>query len=204
MVVKWLTQTDEATMEISAYEVDDRLIPALEKTLSEASDLAFANGRQLITAVHHGDFVLDPPEPGSVNVVVMNPPYLKLANTSAWRRAIEDAPGGIRVTNMYAAFDEAFRFRSLGMDTIYVFSDGLPNDGPGRPPANVTDETVITTALAKHLRAKLNNDWNKLQPGSPKVRINTIGFFYESPDVGAFLWALAREHDGNFVGMNKR
>jgi len=61
-------------------------------------------------------------------------------------------------TNMYAAFEEAFRFRALGMDTIYVFSDGLPNDGPGRPPANVTDETVITTALAKHLRAKLKND----------------------------------------------
>ena len=39
--------------------------------------------------------------------------------------------------------------------------------------------------------------------GRPRVRINTIGFFYESPDVGAFLWALARENEGSFVGMSK-
>ena len=36
-----------------------------------------------------------------------------------------------------------------------------------------------------------------------RVRINTIGFFFESPDVGAFLWALARENDGSFVGMSR-
>ena len=35
------------------------------------------------------------------------------------------------------------------------------------------------------------------------VRINAVGFFYESPDVGAFLWALARENEGSFVGMSK-
>jgi hypothetical protein len=35
------------------------------------------------------------------------------------------------------------------------------------------------------------------------VRINSIGFFYESPEVGAFLWALSRENDGSFVGMSK-
>jgi hypothetical protein len=35
------------------------------------------------------------------------------------------------------------------------------------------------------------------------VKINTIGFFYESPDLGSFLWALARENDGSFVGMSK-
>ena len=28
-------------------------------------------------------------------------------------------------------------------------------------------------------------------------------FFYESPDLGAFLWALARENEGSFVGMSK-
>jgi hypothetical protein len=35
------------------------------------------------------------------------------------------------------------------------------------------------------------------------VRINAVGFFFESPDGGAFLWALARENDGNFVGMSR-
>jgi hypothetical protein len=126
-------------------------------------------------------------------------------------------------TNMYAAFEETFRFRAMGMDTIYVFSDGLPNDGPkvvvdlrkaelqkqpdgkgSTLPNRQLTEQEITEAHAKYLRTKLKDDWNKTSPRAPKVRINTIGFFYESPDVGAFLWALAREHDGSFVGMNKR
>jgi hypothetical protein len=45
--------------------------------------------------------------------------------------------------------------------------------------------------------------WNPDKVEFPKVKINTVGFFYESPDVGAFLWALARENNGNFVGMSK-
>jgi hypothetical protein len=51
------------------------------------------------------------------------------------------------------------------------------------------------------VRDKLKNEWNKSQAGSSDVRVNAVGFFFESPDVGAFLWALAREHRGNFVGM---
>jgi len=46
-------------------------------------------------------------------------------------------------------------------------------------------------------------EWNRAYSGRAKVRINAVGFFYESPDVGAFLWALARENDGSFVGMSK-
>ena len=53
------------------------------------------------------------------------------------------------------------------------------------------------------MRTALKTRWNAPLVGRPKVRINTIGFFYESPDVGAFLWALARENDGSFVGMSK-
>ena len=36
-------------------------------------------------------------------------------------------------------------------------------------------------------------DWNRERAGQRRVRINTIGYFFESPEVGAFLWALARE-----------
>ena len=52
-------------------------------------------------------------------------------------------------------------------------------------------------------RKRLKTVLNRPTTGQAKVRINTIGFFFESPDVGAFLWALAREHDGSFVGMSK-
>jgi hypothetical protein len=104
-------------------------------------------------------------------------------------------------TNMHAVFAEAFRYREAALDTIYVLSDGLPNAGDNLP-ANLS-EAERTTMLSKHLRNKLKNDWNRPLAGQKLVRINSIGFFFESPDVGAFLWALSREHDGSFVGMSK-
>jgi myosin heavy subunit len=108
-------------------------------------------------------------------------------------------------TNMYAALQLAFRLRTKGMDTIYLFSDGLPNLGEGVRPEELNNlrEVERNDRLARHIRQTLQNNWNRLLPSQPRVRINTIGFFYESPDVGAFLWALARENDGSFVGMSK-
>ena len=108
-------------------------------------------------------------------------------------------------TDMYAGFDEAFHFRSIGLDTIYVFSDGLPNVGRGLTAAAAASlkETDRTEVLSKYVRQTLKVSWNRTEIGQARVRINTIGFFFESPDVGAFLWALARENDGSFVGMSR-
>ncbi len=108
-------------------------------------------------------------------------------------------------TNMFAALEAAFRLRAKGLDTIYLLSDGLPNLGEGVSPdsLNTLKEIERNDLLARHIRKTLKADWNRPLPDQPHVRINTIGFFYESPDVGAFLWALARENDGSFVGMSK-
>jgi hypothetical protein len=108
-------------------------------------------------------------------------------------------------TNMYAALQTAFRLRAKGMDTIYLLSDGLPNLGEGVNPdaLNRLKEVERNDILARHIRKTLRTNWNRPLSGQPRVRINAIGFFYESPDVGAFLWALARENDGSFVGMSK-
>jgi hypothetical protein len=108
-------------------------------------------------------------------------------------------------TDMYAAFEAAFRLRPFGLDTIYVLSDGLPNAGPGLLPeqARQMKEVERNEVYSKHVRKTLLNTWNQARAGLPRVRINAVGFFYESPDVGAFLWALARENDGSFVGMSR-
>jgi hypothetical protein len=108
-------------------------------------------------------------------------------------------------TNMYAAMDLAFKLRARGLDTIYFLSDGLPNMGEGLTPEQERklSEQQQGEVLGKYIRNKLKTAWNRDIKDQPKVRINTVGFFYESPDVGAFLWALAREHDGSFVGMSK-
>jgi hypothetical protein len=109
-------------------------------------------------------------------------------------------------TNLHAAFQETFlRYRGLGLDTVYLFSDGLPTIGPGLTPQQ---EERLTDAekgvlLAPPLRKEIRNAWNLPGPSRSRVRINSIGFFFESPDVGAFLWALSRENDGSFVGMSR-
>ncbi len=108
-------------------------------------------------------------------------------------------------TNMYAALETAFRMRPKGLDTIYLLSDGLPNLGEGlnTSTSNTLKEVERNDILAKYIRKTLRSNWNRPLPEQPRVRINTVGFFYESPDVGAFLWALARENDGSFVGMSR-
>jgi len=122
------------------------------------------------------------------------------ARTAAALKAIK--PDG--ETNMHAVFAEAFRYREAQLDTIYVLSDGLPNAGEGLSPgADKLSEAERGALLSKNLRNKLKNDWNRPLAAQKRVRINSIGFFFESPDLGAFLWALARENDGSFVGMSK-
>jgi predicted nucleic acid-binding Zn-ribbon protein len=112
-------------------------------------------------------------------------------------------------TNLHAAFDLAFGLRAKGLDTVYLFSDGLPTSGPGLTPAQETatpplDETKRGEILSRYLREKLRTTWNRPGAGAAdRVKVHAVGFFYESPDVGAFLWALARENSGSFVGMSK-
>ncbi|MBA4067825.1 MAG: hypothetical protein C0501_29825 [Isosphaera sp.] len=111
-------------------------------------------------------------------------------------------------TNLYAGVDLAFRLRPAGLDTIYLFSDGLPTSGPGlsaaqqaaNPPLKELERSEI---LGKHLRRVLADEWNRPAGGRRAVKINAVGFYFESPDVGAFLWGLARDHDGSFVGMSR-
>ena len=112
-------------------------------------------------------------------------------------------------TNLHAGLEKAFSLRDPGgLDTIYLFSDGLPTSGPGLTVAQQTaspplKEIERSEILGKHIRRTLNENWNRPLAGRPKVKIHAVGFFFESPDVGAFLWALARENEGSFVGMSK-
>jgi hypothetical protein len=122
--------------------------------------------------------------------------------------ADENKPDG--GTNMYAGLEAAFRMRTepadrKPLDTVYLFSDGLPNQGTGVDPAlaRTLSETELGRRLGDYVRKTLNNEWNRPIPNMPKVHIHSIGFYYDSPDVGAFLWALSRDNEGSFVGMSK-
>ncbi|HYH64017.1 MAG TPA: vWA domain-containing protein, partial [Urbifossiella sp.] len=109
-------------------------------------------------------------------------------------------------TNLYAGFELAFKLHPKGLDTIYLFSDGLPNIGPGLSPAQVAmvpplEESRQAEILGRYTREQLRTTWNPQKPGGRPVRINSIGFYFETPELGAFLWAISRENNGNFVGM---
>jgi hypothetical protein len=111
-------------------------------------------------------------------------------------------------TNLYAGLELAFRLRPSGLDAVYLFSDGLPTSGPGlttaeqnrQPPLS---ELELGEKLGKYIRRTLNGDWNRPLAGKSKVLIHSVGFYFDSPDVGAFLWSLSRENGGSFVGMSK-
>jgi hypothetical protein len=111
-------------------------------------------------------------------------------------------------TNLYTGLELAFRLRPSGLDAIYLFSDGLPTSGPGltaaeqnrQPPLS---EFELGEKLGKYVRNTLNTDWNRAITGRPRVLIHSVGFYFDSPDVGAFLWSLSRENGGSFVGMSK-
>ncbi|MCS7166269.1 MAG: VWA domain-containing protein [Gemmatales bacterium] len=107
-------------------------------------------------------------------------------------------------TNLHLGFQEAFRFRDLGMDTIILFSDGLPTESPDLTPEeqrleNKEREQRLAPRLLKRIA-----EWNAPRGNPPRrVRIHAIGFYYDSPNLGNFLWALARQNDGSFVGMSE-
>ncbi len=108
-------------------------------------------------------------------------------------------------TSMYPAFDEAFLYKIGGLDTIYLISDGLPDPPEDEIPAAIKKLTPAQQSahFCNQVRQQLKTTWNAPANGRPPVRINAVGFFFDSPEVGAFLWALTRENDGNFVGMSK-
>lgn len=111
-------------------------------------------------------------------------------------------------TNLYAAFELAFTLRLKGLDTIYLFSDGLPTSGPGLTPADISRQPPLSELersdkLSRHLLSTLRDQWNRPDHTRARVRIHSVGFYFESPDLGAFLWTLARDNEGSFVGMSK-
>lgn len=106
-------------------------------------------------------------------------------------------------TNMYAGLEAAFALRDQGLDAVFLMSDGLPSLGVGLPAKPETlSESQRVALLSGQIRSTLKSAWNPPN-ARQRVKINALGFFYESPDVGAFLWALARENEGAFVGMSK-
>lgn len=157
------------------------------------------------------------PELESYQVLVFGETSRWLFNDTGWRK-YEPGKSSAEVvqaltqiqpkggTNLHDALETVFKLRSEGLETVYLLSDGLPNQGPGLTLSQEQSlgETQRGELLGRFIRQQLAEKWNQpSRPAGPRpVRIHTVGFFYESPDLGSFLWALARENRGRFVGMS--
>ena len=93
------------------YETDANVLPALRQTVSDCQTALAAGGHRLEVSIHEEDFVLrraDPslyaqsPRTGYADVVLMNPPYAKLAKHSPQARAFAEIVHG--QPNVYALF----------------------------------------------------------------------------------------------------
>lgn len=98
--------------EITAFEVDNALIPSLEATLRACEQLCAAHGIVLKWSVRNEDFIAAATRSiqtdcfttdfGPPTVAILNPPYRKISSNSETRRLLRSV--GIEATNLYAAF----------------------------------------------------------------------------------------------------
>ena len=96
------------SLDLTAVEIDDRLLDGLESTLSDCLDvIPSAQGR-----VEHSDFLtwaatqaepeMFQQERQQFDLVIMNPPYGKLRTASASHERLRRL--GVRTSNLYSAF----------------------------------------------------------------------------------------------------
>lgn len=100
-------------LEVHAYETDPELLGPLRRTLGACRGYLADHGHEMVSRIHEADFILGGPalatdglfaEGGAANfdVVVMNPPYMKVGKNSAHARAMAAVVHG--QPNLYAFF----------------------------------------------------------------------------------------------------
>jgi Mg-chelatase subunit ChlD len=182
-----MSASDPRTIDASKWPEVGRTVAQVLRSLQDAEKF------QVILFADAPEFLLGKPQEWLT--------YDRLSSPEEVQQAMARVkPSGN--TNLYAALENAFRFKNQGLDTIFLFSDGLPNVGTGLPNPAPTQEGAAAQILGKHVRDTIRTNWNPPLAG-PRVKIHAVGFFYESPTLGAFLWSLARENGGSFVGMSR-
>lgn len=113
LVARLLTQERPPTaITLSTFELDDGMLPALNRTMEALADVCEAAGVQFKSDLRHEDFLaagvgqveaslfVKPIDP--FDAVIMNPPYRKIGSNSVERHLSRRL--GLETTNIYAAF----------------------------------------------------------------------------------------------------
>ncbi|MFC9877889.1 Eco57I restriction-modification methylase domain-containing protein [Nocardia salmonicida] len=109
LVQRLLSEAPQLTIEVVAVEVDPQVAEYLQATLQDCEVTATEAGTSVRSTVVVGDFIElrsssthQALESGSFDLVIMNPPYAKLAVGSSHRKGMRAL--GIDCPNLYAAF----------------------------------------------------------------------------------------------------
>jgi len=97
---------------VTAYELDDAILPALERTLRLCRTECEQTGIAFTADLHHEDFIgaavtltrqdLFDSSKTPFNAVILNPPYRKINSDSHARRLLRET--GIETSNLYTGF----------------------------------------------------------------------------------------------------
>ncbi len=96
-----------ASIDVTAYEVDEELATILRSTLDACEATCERAGVSFSCRIISDDYILEAAEPllserRRFNCVIMNPPYGKINVGSQWRKALRSV--GIETVNLYSAF----------------------------------------------------------------------------------------------------
>ena len=108
IVERFVAQLPGRKLLVTAVEIDRAILPALRQTALLCEDWGRKHGVEVIVDVRNSDLVdsatgLGGPDLGLFDLVIMNPPYLKLRARSSERLALA-AAAGVECPNLYAAF----------------------------------------------------------------------------------------------------
>ena len=96
-----------ASIDVTCFEVDERLASILDGTLAACADQCAGAGVAFTSRVIRDDYILQSAKPllreqRAYNCAILNPPYGKINQTSEWRLGLRSL--GIETVNLYTAF----------------------------------------------------------------------------------------------------
>ena len=102
LVNELIKNNSALNLSLDAWEIDDTIIPELNKTYQNINGSAFQYN------IHHNDFINNISQdiywniPKKYDIIIMNPPYKKIHSDSIYRHSLRDL--GIETVNTYSAF----------------------------------------------------------------------------------------------------
>lgn len=113
LVQRVIDEGSAVSLDITCIELDETMAPGLQETLRDCVETAKVAGIHVDYTIVIDDY-LEHPGRALYDIVVMNPPYLKLEARSRYRKLL--SAQGVEAPNLYAAF--------LGMGALSLAADG--------------------------------------------------------------------------------